>query len=189
MPQHKASDRRSLRSALRHKKAADTLLDGLTALETNVAGAITKVGLDSNGTWDTDYESLWAVTETDWDDVGTEAQHKASMRKVMINAMAHKRLANEMVDAMEEAEVSFNAVLEQMDADAGTLSADNIYEAFRITLVDADAEGIEAQHKAPLRKSLQKALAHSAMADRIMDDLIAAQTAVNDLIDDIQAAN
>jgi len=190
MSQHKASDRRSLRSALRHKRAADTLLDGLSELETNTAGAAAKVAADTNTTWDTDYEALWAASETDWDLKGEEAQHKASLRKVMINSLAHKRLANEMVDAIEEAQISLNAVLAQMDADAGTLSIDSVYEAYRIAdVIDADAKGEEAQHKASLRQSLRKALSHKSLADQIIDDLIAAQEAVNSLIDDIQAKN
>lgn len=189
-PPHKSSNTRSLRSALRHKRAADTLLADLAELGTNITGAAAKVAADTNTTWDTDYVATWASAETDWDLEGTESQHKASLRKVMISSLSHKRLANEMVDAMEEAQVSLNVVLAQMDADSGTLSIDSVYEAFRITdVIDPDAEGTEAQHKASFRKSLQKALAHSTLADSLIDDLVAAQTAVNSLIDDIQAAN
>ena len=190
MAQHKASDRRSLRSALRHKRAADTLLDAITQLDTNTAGAAAKVAADTNLSWDTDYEALWGVTETDWDATGSEAQHKAPIRKVLQNALAHRRLANEIADALEEAEVSLNGVLAQMDADAGTLSADPVYEAYRITdVIDADAEGSEAQHKASFRRSLRSALSHKELADSIIDDLVARQEAINSLIDDIQAAN
>lgn len=189
MPQHKATDRRSMRSALRHKRAADTLLDGLTELAANTTGAAAKVAADTNTTWDVDYVDLWAVSETDWDAVGVESQHKAAMRKVMINSLSHKRLANEIVDAMEEAQVSMNAVLAQMDADAGTLSIDSVYEAFRVIAIDPDAEGTEAQHKVSFRKSLRKALAHNSLADSVIDDLVAAQAAVNSLITDIQAKN
>lgn len=190
MAQHKSSDRRSLRSALRHKRAADTVLDALSAMEANSAGAAAKVAADTNTTWDTNYVALWVVVETDFDEVGVESQHKASMRKVMINALSHKRLANEVVDAIEEAQVSMNAVLAQMDADAGTLSADGVYEAYRVSdVIDPDAVGVESQHKATFRQSLRKALAHSGLADRVIDDLVAAQAAVNSLIDDIQAKN
>ena len=189
MAQHKASDNRSLRSALKHKRAADTLLNDISDLETNVAGAAAKVAADTNTTWDTDYAALWAVAETEWDETGTDAQHKASLRRVMRSALSHKKLADEMVDAMEEAQVSMNAVLAQMDADAGTLSADGVYEAYRIASVDPDAEGSDAQHKASFRQSLRKALAHKNLADRIIDNMVAAQDAVNTMIDAIQAAN
>lgn len=190
MSQHKASYRRSLRSALKHKRAADTLLDSISQLATNVADAAVKVAADTDGSWDVNYEVTLAVTETDWDVVGTEAQHKAPLRRVMRSSLAHKRMANEIVDAIEEAEVSFNAVLAQMDADLGTLSDDATYEAYRITdVIDPDATGTEAQHKASLRQSLRKALSHKELADSILADLVAMQAGVNSLIDDIQAKN
>jgi len=189
MPQHKASDQRSLRSALKHKRAADAWLNDTAELAANVAGAVIKIAADTDTSWDTDYVATWAVAETEWDDVGIEAQHKASLRKVMRSSLAHKRLADEIVDALEEAQVSMNAVLAQMDADAGTLSNDATYEAFRIVAIDPDAVGIEAQHKASMRQSLRKALAHASLADSLIDDLVAQQAAVNSMIDDIQAAN
>lgn len=190
MAQHKATDRRSLRSALRHKRAADTWLDVVSEMATNVVGAAAKVAADTDGTWDTDYEATWASSEIDWDATGEDAQHKAAMRKVMINSLSHKKLANEIVDAIEEAQISFNAVLAQMDADAGTLSNDATYEAYRIAdVLDADAEGDDAQHKVSFKKSLRAALSHRSLADSLLADLVAMQEAVNSLIDDIQAKN
>lgn len=189
MAQHKASNARSLRSALKHKRAADTLLADLAELETNVAGATAKVAADTNTSWDTDYEATWATAETDWDAVGVQAQHKAPLRRVLISSLAHKRLGNEIADAMEEMQVSFNAILAQMDADSGTLSNDATYEAYRIVVLDPDAEGTQAQHKASLRRSLRSALSHKDLADELLADIVAAQTAINDMIDDIQAAN
>jgi len=190
MAQHKASDRRSLRSALKHKRAADTWLDVVAEMSTNTAGAAAKVAADTDGSWDTDYEATWASAEIDWDLEGSDDRHKASLRRVMRSSLAHKKMANEIVDAIEEAQVSMNAVLAQMDADAGTLSNDATYEAYRIAdVIDADAEGSDAQHKASLRQSLRKALAHKSLADRLIDNVVAMQDAVNSLIDDIQAKN
>lgn len=190
MAQHKASDRRSLRSALRHKRAADSWLDDLAELKTNIAGARAKVAADSNGSWDNDYESLWGVDERDWDAEGSEAQHKAPLRKVLQNALSHKKLANEVADIMEEAQVSLNAVLAQMDADSPTLSGDPTYEAYRIAdVIDADAEGSEAQHKASFRRSMRSALSHRGLANRLLADMLSVQEEINALIDDIQAAN
>ena len=43
MAQHKASMRATLRSAMRHKKSADMMLDSLNALTANIAAARQKV--------------------------------------------------------------------------------------------------------------------------------------------------
>ena len=114
---------------------------------------------------------------------------KRSLREILINSLAHKALANKVCDALEEASVSFNAVLAQMDADGGTLSDDATYEAYRITdLVGAD-EISGGQHKATDKQSMRSALSDKELADKIIADLKANQEAVNAMIDSIQAAN
>jgi len=190
MAQHKASYTRSLRSALRHKRAADTLLGDLSKLQANIVDVAAKIAADTNVTWDTDYAATLSVAETDWDLKGGEGQHRAPLRAVLKSSLSHKRLANEIVDAMEEAQVSLNAVLIQMDADGGTLSIDSTYEAYRIAdVIDPDAVGTDAQHKASLRQSLRSAISHEEMADYIIDGIATMQAGVNSIIDAIQAAN
>lgn len=190
MSQHKASDRRTLRSALKHKVAADTVLDSMTEMQASVVDTSAKVAADTNTTWDTDYVATLGVSIVDMDEKSV-GQHKSSMRRVLRSAMSHKRLADEIADTIEEAQVSLNAVLAKMDAGAGTLDAvDANWDALAITnLIDADGEGSEAQHKATLRRSIRGAVSHKDLGDRIIDGLAAIEADINQLIEDIKAKN
>ena len=145
MAQHKASDLKSLESALRNKKAAAAILDELAALKAAAAVVKAKVDADADLTWDTDYVGTSSLFDTD---VILEVQYKRSLREVMINSLAHKALANKLCDALEEASVSLNAVVAQMNADGGTLSDDATYEAYRIVDLVGAEEISGGQHKA-----------------------------------------
>lgn len=190
MSQHKSSNNRTLRSALKHKVAADTVLDSMSELTTNVAAARVKIAADTNTTWDVDYVSTLAVVAVDMD-LASVGQHKRTMRQVLRSAMAHKKLADEIADTIEEAQVSMNAILAKMDAGAGTLDAvDANWNALKITiLIDAEAEGSEAQHKVSLRKSIRSAISHKALGDFIIDGLSAIEVAINTMVDEITAKN
>lgn len=191
MAQHKVSRRLTVRSALKHKYAADKLLEVMDGLTDNVAAARAKIAADSNGTWDTDYVATAGVEVVDFDDK-TVGQHKSSLRKILIDKLCHKALGNEMTDILEEAQVSLNLVLAQMDADAGTLSGDATYEAFRISdVVDVDAEryGEEGQHKRSFKKVMISAMSHTKYGRELSDQMQAIQEEINAMIDDIQAAN
>lgn len=188
MAQHKASDLKTLESALRNKKAAAAVLNELSGLSSAIATAQAKIDADADLTWDTDYVAT-AGTDLFDTDVVINAQYQRSLREVMINSLAHKALANKLCDALEEASVSMNAVLAQMDADGGTLSDDATYEAYRITDLVGAEEISGGQHKATDKQSLRSALSHKELADKIIADLKANQEAVNAMIDSIQAAN
>lgn len=190
MSQHKASNQKTLRSALKHKKAADAILDSISSLTSKVAAARIKIAADTNATWDVDYSSTLAIASIDFD-LPSTGQHKRSMRAVIRSAMAHKRLADKIVNSIEDAQVSLNAVLAKMDAGAGTLDAvDANWDALAITsLLSPDAVEVQAQHKVSLRKSARSAISHKALADFIMDSLVAIETEVNAMIADIKAAN
>ena len=186
MAQHKASDLKTLESALRNKKAAAALLDELADLKTAAATVQAKVDADADGTWDTDYVAQASLFDTD---TILEAQYKRSLREVLVNSLAHKKLANKVCDALEEASVSLAGVVAQMNADGGTLSDDATYEAYRITDLVGAEEVSGGQHKATDQQSMRSALSHKELADKIIADIKANQEAVNAIIDAVQAAN
>lgn len=188
MAQHKSSRRAVLRSSLKHKFSADLLLDTMEELTTNIAAARAKIAADTDISWDTDYASTAGVTAVDFD-AETVGQHQAAARKVIIDKMAHKAMGNEICDLLEESQVTLNLILAQMDADAGTLSNDATYEAFRIaTPLDADVS-FQGPHKATFRKVMTVAIKHKEFGSSISDELAAIQSELNSMIDDIQAAN
>lgn len=191
MAQHKASDNRTLRSALRHKAAADAWLDqGIAPVQAESADVQAKIAADSNGTWDTDYVATHGTALFDTDTI-LIGQYKRTLREILVNALSHKRLANAVCDLMEEVSVSYNAVLAQMDSDGGTLSDDATYEVWRIVdedlIAEVDREG--GQHKATTLRSLESALSHRPLAKKLIADMREIQDLVNIMIDAVQAAN
>ncbi len=188
--QHKATQRKTLRSALKHKVAADTILDSMSSLTTNIAAARAKIAADTNLTWDTDYAATLSVKAIDMD-LPSIGQHKRTMRQVLISSMSHRRLANEIADTIEEAQISLNALLVKMDAGAGTLDpTDANWDALAIiNLVNPDAVGTQAQHKVSLRKSIRSAISHKALGDFIIDGLASIETEINAMIADIKLKN
>ena len=188
MAQHKASMRATLRSAMRHKKSADMMLDSLNALIANIAAARQKVAADTNGSWDTDYSATLAVTPVDFD-APTMGQHKQPARKVIISCLAHKQLGDEIRDLIEESQVTLNLVLAQMDADAGNLAADSVYDAYAIANpLDADAPSI-GQHERSMRKTLISAICHKEYGSDLSDQMAAIEDDLNAMIEEIKAKN
>ena len=190
MPQHKANNSRTLRSAMKHKKAADSWLDdGINAIQEQ-GDVLVKMNADTNTTWDVDYVSTHGTDLYDTDGI-LIGQYKRTLREIMISSLAHKKLANQICDVLEEISVSYNAVLAQMDADAGTLSNDATYEAFRIKsedLISGDQrEG--GQHKATSARSLRSALSHKPLADKLISDMAGLQDMVNEMVDIVQSSN
>lgn len=134
----------------------------------------------ANGAVSIDYEATGAVTDLFAPDaIGTGAQHKATLRKSLRSALSHKKLADEIVDAIEELQVGYNAMLVKLDAEAGTLNDTNYSSTLILTAVASDAVGTDAQHKAAFRKSLKSALVHSRLADQILDAITATQASFN----------
>jgi hypothetical protein len=178
--QSKASMRKKLRSALAHKKAADKLLDSIVTSQTKWNSAMAKLQADNPASLDTNYTATQAITpKYEADGEGSDAQHKVSLRNTMRSALAHRKLADELCDALEEIQTAHNALMAKLDAEAGTLNDTNYVALIAVTPIDRDGEGSEAQHKVSLRKSLVSALANKSLADSILDSIWSLQTALN----------
>lgn len=181
MSQHKATRRKSLRSAVCHRRLADELLDSLADTQSKFNSLMAQLDANPKASGNT-AAAANAITDIfEADDEGTDAQHKASLRKSLRSALSHKRLADEICDAMEEMATAQNALVTKLDTDldAGAYS-DTDYEAtLALSVLDPDAEGEEAQHKASLRKSLRSALSHRRLADEIIDAIAEVQSQYN----------
>ena len=188
MAQHKSSRRTVLRSSMKHKFSADLLLDMMEELTANIAAAKVKITADTDGAWDVNYVTTAGVTAVDFD-AETIGQHKQSARKVIISKMAHRRLAGEVCDLLEESQVTLNLILAQMDADAGTLSNDATYEAFRIANPIAVSSVLQGPHKASFSKVMISAIKHKEFGLSISAELAAVQSELNAMIDLIQTKN
>ncbi len=140
--QHKSSFRRTLRSALSHKKLADELLDSLSELQTTQNALLTKLDAEAGTLNDIDYESTLGITAVDSDAEGSEAQHKSSFRRSMRSALSHKKLANDILDATTGLQAAMNDALIQLDVDAGagTGALTGLYTPFKVTAIDPDSE-------------------------------------------------
>lgn len=189
MAQHNQSKKLTIRSAIKHKFAADKLIEVMDGLSSAIADARAKVDADANGSWDTDYGDL-SVEVYDFDQK-TIGQHKSSLRKILIDKLTHRRLGNAVSDALEEAQVTLNLVLAQMDADGGNLSADGVYDAYKISeVIDVDKEPlVEGQHQRSLRKVMISALSHKRFGNELSDQLESIESGINSLIEEIKAKN
>jgi hypothetical protein len=188
MAQHKSSRRKVVISSWKHTNGANQFLDVLEELTANVAAARVKIAADTNTTWDTDYVASVGVSAIDMD-AKSIGQHKSSLRKMTIDKMAHKRLANEVIDTLEEGQVTLNLVLAQMDADAGTLSIDSVYEAFKVAdPIDADASG-DGPSRSSLRRVMRSAVKHREFGNSLSDEIEAVSADINAMIDEIKAKN
>jgi len=177
--QNKASMRSKLHSALAHKKAANKFLDSILDSQQKWNSAMDKLQADSPVALDMNYAATQSITNIyEADDVGG-GQHKATLRATMRSALAHRRLADELCDALEELQTAHNALMVKLDAEAGTLAATDFEASLSLSVIDSDAEGEDAQHKATLRKSLRSALSSKSLADSIVDAMSALQSAVN----------
>jgi len=190
MSQHKATRRKSLRSAMAHRKLADTILDSIAQSQTQFNATMDKLNADTSAALDINYESSLAISSpVEFDNVESGAQHKVSLRKSLRSALAHKRLADEIADAVEEQQVAINALLVKLDAQAGVLADVNFVSTLGLEVIDADGAGSDAQHKVSLRKSLRSALAHRRLADEIIDAIVALQESMNDSLAALDAGS
>ena len=53
-------------------------------------------------------------------------QHKASLRDILKSALASKRGANELMDAVVALQATMNALLDKLDADTGVTDTDYV---------------------------------------------------------------
>lgn len=178
--QHKASRRKSLHSAMSHRRLANEILDSIADAQAKWNATMDKLDADTAGSLDTDYEASGKITDVfEADGEGEGAQHKQSLRKSMRSALSHKKLADELVDAMEEQQTAYNAMLVKLDAQSGTLSDTDWVSTLGLDPIDSDGEGHDAQHKQSLRKSLRSALSHKRLANEIMDAISGLQESMN----------
>lgn len=188
MAQHKSTLRKSLRSALSHKKLADDILDVIADYQSKLNATLAKLAADSTIALDTDYEASGAITDLfDADGESTEAQHKATLKKSLISALKHKKLAEDILDSLEEVQTSYNALLVKLDSQGGTLTDTDFAATLAVSEVDPDAEGSEAQHKSSFRKTLRSALSHSRLADQIIDAISGGQSSLNSALADLDS--
>jgi hypothetical protein len=190
MAQHKQSYRKSLRSALAHRKLADEILDNLKLGQDTLNSVLDKLDLDDAATLDADYEATLAISSIfESDDEGLDAQHKQSLRKSLRSALAHRKLADEMMDALEELHVAINALLVKLDAEGGILNDTDYAALLALDILDAEASLSDAQHKASVKKSLRSALAHKKLADALLSSIRAVQDAFNASLAQLDAGN
>lgn len=179
MSQHRATLRRSLQSALKHRKLADSLLDSLSELQTKFNLAMDKLDADDEADLDTDYAATASVALLlDADAVGTAGQHRASLRKTLQSSLSHRRLANSILDSMTDMQSNMNALLVKLDAEAGTLAGTDYEATLAVEVTDADVAG-HGQHKASMRRSLESALSHRRLANQIADSIEGMEKALN----------
>ena len=96
---------------------------------------------------------------------------------------------SEIADALEEQQVAFNAMMIKLDAEAGTLASVDFVSSLGLEVIDADAEGSDAQHKRSFRETLRSALAHRKLANDIIDALSGLQSSMNDSLAALDAGS
>lgn len=108
------------------------------------------------------------------------AQHKRTLRQSLRSALCHKRLADQVLDIMLDAQTKWNTTSAKIAADSA-VALDVDYNTGDATAFDFDAAGTLAPHKASLRASMRSALSHKFLADEIIDAIEEFQTALNTL--------
>jgi len=181
MPQHKATLRKSMRSAVSHRRLADEILDSLADVQAKWNATMDKLDVDTAAALDTDYAATGSISDVfEADGEGSGAQHKASLRKSLRSALKHKKLADEICDALEEMSVAYNTMLVKLDAQAGTLTETDWVSTLGLDVTDSDGEGSGAQHKQSFRKTLISAMSHRRLANEVLDAITGVQGAMND---------
>jgi hypothetical protein len=177
---HRATLRRSLQSALKHRSAANELLDGIVRAQVAMNAMLDKLDADDTADLDEDYESSTAITHMfQADEPALPARHKATLRRTFTVALSHRSLANEVVDVMEEIQTAINATLVKLDAQEGELDDDDFEALLSVSVTDADSELLPAQHRASVRRSLTVALSHRRLARVIVDAIVEMQQNLN----------
>jgi hypothetical protein len=185
--QSKASMRKKLRSAFAHKKLADSFIDQLYSTQTAWNSALVKLNADSAGALDVNYASTKGLKST-WDtDAILTGQSRQSAKKLMRSTLAHRKLADELCDALTEIQTAYTAILTKLDAEAGTLNDTNYASLLALAPLDVEDAALPAQHGASVRKSLRSALANKQVADYIVDSLLGLQTSMNSALDLLDA--
>lgn len=132
--QNISSPKKILRSSMAHKYLADTYVAALQEIYANYAALLVKLDAEGGTLDDTDYASSLGVSAVDPDEASI-GQNKASMRKTMRSALSHKKLGDAMANAIYDLQVSFNAVLANLDA----ATINGVTAAYKVEALDPDS--------------------------------------------------
>lgn len=176
--QHKATLRRSLRSALSHRELADRLLDSLLESQIALNAALDKLDADDPVDLDEDYSDL-AVSVLDPDTAAKQVQHKATLRRSLQSALKHRAMANEIIDSVQEMQVAINAMLAKLDAEGGDLQDDDYAELLSVSVIDPSKPVLPARHKASMARTLEVALSHRRLSRVILKAISDVQSGLN----------
>lgn len=132
--QHKSTLRRTLQSSLSHRKMANEVADSIEEFQTALNAWMVKLDAESGTLNDTDYVSTLGLDVIDSDGVGSEAQHKSSFRRSMQSALSHKRLADQILDAISGMQGAMNSSLAALDAG----SVNGAHAGFKVDPIDPD---------------------------------------------------
>jgi hypothetical protein len=131
--QHKASQRTSLRSALRNKGLADDILDSMDELDAAMDYVVSQLVLDigvapgTNGSY-----AEGVVTEDDPSASAGGAPHNASRRRSLEVSLCHSSLADAIIDGLVEMQSQWNQLLPLLDGGDGT-------NTLSVSILDPDA--------------------------------------------------
>lgn len=136
---------------------------------------------------DTDYEADCAIASILDPDAHLSSQHHSSLRATLRSALAHRKMADEILDAIVEIQAAHNALMVKLDDEAGTLASTDFEADLAVSVMDADSEALPAQHKAKIRRSLRSALANESLADEILDAISGLEESLNEALAKLDA--
>jgi len=116
-------------------------------------------------------------------------QNKTSLRRILENALAHRTLADTVLDSLVALQTNHNALMVKLDAQAGTISSTNFASTLSVTAIDPTAAASPAQEKSSVRTVLRSALANGSLADQVLDAVVACQTSLNAVLVELDAKN
>lgn len=128
---------------------------------------------------DTDYVADCAIATLLDPEATVSAQNHASLRSTLRSALAHRKMADEILDAVTEMQSAHNALMTKLDAEAGTLASTDFEADLAVTVMNPDSDALPAQHKAKMRRSLRSALANESLADMILDSIADLEASLN----------
>jgi hypothetical protein len=134
--QDRSSLRRIMRSKLKSKKAADTLVDAIAALHSKFNSMLAKLDAEAGTLNDVNYVSTLAVSVLAPNaPTAAPTANKASLRRKMEVAMSHRKLANSLLDGVVAAENALNAALAKLDA--GTINGQ--MASLKVSVIDPES--------------------------------------------------
>ena len=136
---YKASWRRALRSALKHKRAADEILDVIDELQVVYNALLLKLDSQTGTLTDTNFASLLTISPLTGETELVGA-NRASLQRILEVSIAHKNIANSFYLALLGLQEQINGTLAQLDID-GSLPAAALlgnYSPLQNNILDPD---------------------------------------------------